>query len=174
MSLDQLANLAEIIGMVLVVASLLSVAWQLKQNTRAMRAQTRHAVLEAAQAELFEQVQNPDLSLSIISEATLSPEQQVKLNSWLFAIFRAREFAWLQYTNRAIDETQWQTERAVMEFFLDSERVREWWDHVGRIGFGRAYVTFVEGIMAESTPTNSSFRSVAGWVQGTGSQDCEQ
>ena len=163
MSLDQIANIAEIVGLILVIASLFYVAKQLKQNTNAVLAQTRHAVLAASQAELFEQINHPDLGLTITRESEREPEAQVKLNSWLFAIFRAREFAWLQFNHGYIDETQWATELEVLKFFLDSTRVRTWWRHVGRRAFGDDYVAFVEEVAEENNPTDSAFRSVAGW-----------
>ena len=53
MSLEYFANLAEVVGVILVIASLIYVAKQLRQNTNAIRAQSRQSVLAASQAELF-------------------------------------------------------------------------------------------------------------------------
>ena len=82
MNLDQIANLAEIIGVTLVIASLIYVAKQLRQNTNAIHAQTRQAVLVAAQSELFAVMENPDLVISIVKMDSLTPEEHVRLNSW--------------------------------------------------------------------------------------------
>jgi hypothetical protein len=53
MTLEELAYLAQIVGVILVIASLMYVARQLRQNTAAILAQSRQSVLAAAQAELF-------------------------------------------------------------------------------------------------------------------------
>lgn len=54
MALEQLAYLAQIVGTILVVASLVYVAKQLRQNTDAIHAQSRQAILNAPQREIFE------------------------------------------------------------------------------------------------------------------------
>ena len=64
----------------------------------------------------------------------------------------------------AIDNTQWNTELAVLVFFLDSERVRNWWVNVGRGAFGAEFSAFVDNLCEEAAPTNSSFKGMAGWA----------
>ncbi len=86
MSLESYASLAEIIGVTLVVPSLIYVAIQLRQNTNAVRAQSRQAVLTASQAELFVQIERPEISLSIINPSVLTQEEQVRLSSF-FSLF---------------------------------------------------------------------------------------
>jgi len=48
MSLEQIAYLAQIIGVILVITSLVYVAQQLRQNTAAILAQSRQAMLDAS------------------------------------------------------------------------------------------------------------------------------
>ncbi len=164
MSLDQIANLAEIIGVTLVIASLIYVARQLRQNTDAIHAQTRQAVLVAAQAELFAVMENPDLVISIVQTELLTPEEHVRLNSWLFAAFRAREFAWLQYKNGVIDETQWKTEIGVIQFIFDSQRLRDWWARIGRVPYGTDFVDFVDSVIRGQPATETAWQAVTRWT----------
>lgn len=164
MSLESYASLAEIIGVTLVVPSLIYVAIQLRQNTNAVRAQSRQAVLTASQAELFVQIERPEISLSIINPSVLTQEEQVRLSSFFFAVFRAREFAWLQHENGVIDDAQWDTEAAVIMFFIDSHRVRDWWIEVGSSGFSVQFSTFIDRLIEANSPTDSTFRAVASWA----------
>ncbi len=164
MSLEYLANLAEIVGVVLVVASLIYVAKQLRQNTDAIRAQSRQSVLVASQSELFATLSEPSITLNLAKRGALSEAEQVKVSSYVFAIFRAREFAWLQHNNGVIDDAQWSTELAVLLFFIDSDRVREWWGNVGRSAFGSEFATFVDGLCAQNPPTNASFLAMSSWA----------
>ena len=164
MSLDFFANLAEVVGVALVVASLIYVAKQLRQNTDAIRAQSRQSVLAASQAELFTTISEPSITINIGNQEPLTEEDQVRVSSYVFAIFRAREFAWLQHNNGVVDDTQWNTELAVLLFFLDSDRIRDWWTNVGRSAFGNEFSEFVDGLCEEHNPTNSSFKGMANWV----------
>lgn len=164
MPLEYFANLAEIVGVLLVVASLIYVAKQLRQNTDAIRAQSRQSVLAASQAELFATLEEPSITLNIGSSGPLSKEEQVSASSYLFAIFRAREFAWLQYNNGVIDDAQWSTELAVLLFFIDSHRVRDWWTNIGQAAFGNEFATFVDALCNEHKPTNSSLAAMGNWV----------
>jgi hypothetical protein len=61
MTLGLLASIAEIIGVTLVIASLIYVARQLRQNTEMMRAESRNAIQHSKQQELFLVAQNPDI-----------------------------------------------------------------------------------------------------------------
>ena len=164
MSLEYFANLAEVVGVILVIASLIYVAKQLRQNTNAIRAQSRQSVLTASQAELFVTIEQPNLTVSIGRSDSLSEEEQVSVASYLFAIFRAREFAWLQHANGVIDDTQWNTELAVLLFFIDSQRVRDWWANVGQVAYGDEFTDFVDGLCKEHAPTNSTFKAMGSWA----------
>ena len=164
MSLNYFANLAEVVGVVLVVASLIYVAKQLRQNTEAIRAQSRQSVLAASQSELFATISEPSITINIGSQDSLTAEDQVRVSSYVFAIFRAREFAWLQHNNGVVDDTQWSTELAVLLFFLDSDRVRVWWANVGRSAFGQEFAEFVDELCEEHKPTNTSFKGMTDWA----------
>ena len=163
MTLENFSYLAEIIGVLLVIASLIYVAKQLRQNTDAVLAQSRHAVLTASQAELYSYVENPDLTVSLANLDPLTPEQHAKISSSLFATFRARQFAWLQYRDGNIDEAQWQTEVSVIKFFLDQDRVRVWWSKLGRVAFGDEYSNFIDSLIADLPATNSTFQTSTTW-----------
>jgi len=165
MSLEELSYLADIVGVILVIASLMYVAMQVRQNTNAIYAQSRQAVLAASQAELFAEMENPDVITSMVKLGPITAEEQIRLNSWLFALMRSREFAWLQYRNGVIDEVQWQTEVGAIKFFFDAQRARDWWNVIGRRPFGREFVGFIDGIIQSQPATDSTWQTVADWVR---------
>lgn len=164
MSLEYFANVAELIGVILVIASLIYVAKQLRQNTNAVRAQSRQSVLAASQAELLMTIERPSITVYLGSSESLSKEEQASVASYLFAIFRAREFAWLQHNNGVIDDTQWSTELAVLLFFIDSQRVRDWWENVGQSAYGVEFSAFVNGLCKEHVLTNTTFNAMVSWA----------
>jgi len=164
MNLEQASYLAEIIGVVLVVASLIYVARQLRQNTDAIRAQSRQAVLTAAQAELFAEMENPDIVTSIVKAGALSQEEHIKLAAWLFAVLRVRQFSWLQHRNGAIDDSQWNTEVSVIRFIFDSKKTRDWWTKIGHLAFGDEFSEFINSEIRDHLPTEKAWQSVANWT----------
>ena len=125
---------------------------EVRQNTNALYAESRQAVLTAGQNELFVLVENPDLLLSVTRGDPLTEAEQVKLGAWLAATMRAREFSWLRYRDGIIDEAQWESEVLIIRFLLDSTRTREWWANVGRFNANPSFVDFVDADL-ESRPT---------------------
>jgi hypothetical protein len=164
MSLQEFSYLADILGVVAVIASLIYVARQVRQNTAAIYAQSRQAVLTASQTEIFAEMDNPDVVTSILKSGPLTPEEQIRLNSWLFALMRAREFSWLQHGNGAIDDVQWQTEVGLIKFIFDSQRTRDWWNAIGRGPFGKGFAGFIDGVLDGQPATETSWHRVACWV----------
>ena len=164
MTLEQYAYLAEIVGVILVIASLVYVAQQVRQNTDAVRSQSRHAMLAASQTELFAQMDNPGTAIDITKPDALTPEEHVTLSCWLFALFRARQFAWLQHRNGAIDDSQWETELAVIRFYFDSQRVQDWWTLLGRAAFGHEYADFIDSVMRAQSPTETLVQALGKWT----------
>ena len=120
MTLADWAQIAEIIAAVAVIASLIYVAKQLRQNTDALVAQSRQSLLAGSHSELSFEIENPEMVTCMLGNDDPPPEQQVKVHAWMCMVFRAREYAWLQYRNGVIDESLWNTEVAVMLFFFDS------------------------------------------------------
>jgi hypothetical protein len=168
MALDQIAAFAEIIASIAVVASLIYVAVQLRQNTDAIHAQSREAIKTGSLSELFKVMDQPDLMLLITDKETLTPLEQSRLNAYFFASMRAREFSWLQYRNGVIDRSQWQTELLVTQFFLDSKKLRVWWDKVGRAGFSDEYGEFIDALLAKAPATDTGFGLESRWFDGDG------
>jgi len=131
MNMEQLENLAEVIGVLLVIASLIYVAKQLRQTTEALHAQSRQSVLSSSQAELFALMNDSALAQSFVEGHDLSADENIRLHVFLSALVRAREFSWLQFRNGQIDETQWATELVVMQNVLGTKRTHRWWDKKG-------------------------------------------
>ena len=109
MNREKRKDTIEAVGLAAIVASLIFLAFETRQNTNALYAQSRQAILKAALQEIAIQGENPDLALIIIKTESLTPEEHVRLDAWLSLLLRVREFAWLQYRSGIIDEAQWET-----------------------------------------------------------------
>ena len=122
MTLEQWAYVAQIVGVVSVVASLAYVGVQVRQNTRAQHAASRQALL-AADIELLSMSMaypQEDLGLGSVPE-------DVRPIAFLIAFLRIREFAWYQYRNGILDKTTWESYLAPTFITFNNELARRLW-----------------------------------------------
>jgi hypothetical protein len=153
MNRSKLAVLSEILSSIAVVVTLIYLTVEVRQNTDALRAQSRQAVLEASQAELAMLVEDPSLGLAFSEGRSLSPEEHVQVDAWLTGALRTREYSWLQYRERSVDEAQWATERAVILSIFDDPLARLWWERQGRHAVSSEFVAYLDSLMAANRPT---------------------
>ncbi len=125
MTLEQFASIAEIIGLILVIASLVYVAQQLRQNTNMLRAESRNEIQSSKQQEVFFVAQNPMLWRGFTGKEL--DDENVRLNMFLTASLRAREHEWFQFRHGALDELAWKSYSTAIPLVLTSERARAWW-----------------------------------------------
>jgi len=119
-TLEQYAYVAEILGVIVIVVTLVYLAIQTKQNTAAVRTQSAESIMQAVQTELRELSANPNIGLSITMSGPLTPEQNLTLDAWLASCMRTREFAWLQYKKNTINDINWESELAILRVYFDS------------------------------------------------------
>ena len=123
-------------GAILIAVTLIFLSVQVRQNTRALNTHSRQATLSCSTSELLAAVEHPDSprnAARCVNE--LSPEENIKVNFWLTAVMRSREFAWLQFRDGNIDEMQWHQEVMVIQAILNTAVNR-----TGRINEGRTVV----------------------------------
>jgi hypothetical protein len=162
---SKLADWSEIVSSVAIVVTLVYLAVEITQNTKALQAQTSQAVLESAQTELYELMENPDLALTLGNDEPLTELQHVRLDSFLTAFLRSREFAWLLYEDGAIGQEQWNTELAVLMGGMGSKKPRLWWHNHGRHSFSDEFVTFVDSTLRKNTESNLAWSKASNWSE---------
>ena len=164
MNLQKFSSLVEAVSSVAVVVTLVVLIVEIRQNTEALNAQSRQALLVSAQNELLASVDHPDASLAIAKPGPLTPEEIVMLDSWLQATMRSREFAWLQYQSGLIDQEQWDTELSVIRLLLAQRRTRLWWSEQGRTRVSAKFSAFVDGVV-KNTPESGPLGAGKTWFQ---------
>jgi hypothetical protein len=110
MSLEDLGNIGELVAAIGVIASLIYLAIQIRQNTRWLRASTHHS-LTSVTAELNRIVQeNPDMArimrLGNENFSQLSPDERLQFNTNLATRFRHHEDLYYQHRSGMLDEAQ--------------------------------------------------------------------
>ena len=171
MNLPKIAHLSEIVSSIAIVVTLIYLTMEINQNTSALHAQSRQATLEASQEELFALMDQPEIVMSIIQSEPLTREQAVRLDLFLSAALKGREFSWFQYRDELIDGLAWKSEKASLYAILDSERTRLWWDRSGRHLYSAEFVVVVDQLLAAQPATNSIWTASAGWASTQADKD---
>ena len=120
------ANLGVLVG-------IFFLAYEVRQNTVSIQSQTRATLFAGAQEELWKNMEFPDVTVNMFpTDRELSPEEKVRLDAWLSAAMRAREYAWTEYQSGNVDEAHWRNESAVIQVILGTKRTRDWWANIAR------------------------------------------
>jgi hypothetical protein len=111
MTLNDLANLGQVIGALAVVISLIYVAYQIRQNTNAVRSATAQAVHEhfsiwpnlvAADAELAQIAAN-----GLRNYASLSEHEKVRFVATFMSFLSYSQSAFLKWRERLLKPALW-------------------------------------------------------------------
>jgi len=146
MTFEQTAYLAEIIGVIVVVVTLIYLSIQVRQGAELLRSESRQAQVTNDQNGVYKFVEHPELGRLFSQKETPSFAEKTKLNFWIIGQMRAREHEWLQYKSGALDEETWLSYREVIYFLLGTERARELWDLCSPF-FNSDYVEMVDKMM---------------------------
>jgi len=145
MTLEQWAYVAQIAGVVLIIASLAYVAVQVRQNTNAQLTASRQATLAAHVELLSKSMDYPDAT-----EALGESTEEIRFNAWLVMYLRITEFAWYQYQNGILDRVSWESFTAPTVAVFEADRARRVWDsNVIRLDPG--FRSHINEALAEAT-----------------------
>ena len=153
MTLEQIALIAQIIGVVVVAATLIYLTIQVRQGAEQMRSESRQAQLANDQTGVYKFVEFPDLGRIASQSATPTFDEKTQLLFWMIGQLRAREFEYLQYKSGAMTKEAWETYRGVIYFVLGTPRNRALWE-LCRVYFNSDFVEMADG-MIKDAPTIS-------------------
>ena len=163
MNWEAIGAIGEIIGAVVVMATLIYLAIQMRQNNTLLRSESRKALLTNDQASLLVALENTDIFKKMTSVDKLSFEDQLRL-SWIYIIdMRNREFEYFQYCNGVLDEESWRSFREIIIINHSTQRGRRWWVNVGREIFDSEFVKGVDELLAKHTIDNGSMDLLGAW-----------
>lgn len=149
--LHQLAELAEVIAAVGVIVSLLYVATELRQNTRAIRAGTFQNMASMTAYLRSDVVNDPTFAAILVkasSEATnLTGVETLRLKSWFAAVLRQFEDLHYQYVDGTLDPGLWKGYDRMIHDSMGTPALQAWYRaHQDEYSDGfRAYLSPIVG-----------------------------
>jgi hypothetical protein len=144
--LDALGNIGDFIGGIGVIATLLYLAAQIRQNTKSSRTESYQSVIAAvsdwtrevgtsAESSRIADVGSRDL-------ASLSPSERVQFNLIMASLVRNLENIHYQYLHGAIDDAAWSGWAKRTHSALEPRGARDWW-HTQELAYSPEFRRFV-------------------------------
>jgi hypothetical protein len=159
MSLDEWGTIAEIVGALAVVITLVYLAIQVKHskesldaNTKAIRGQSISDVTRNVHDQMQMLAQGHDMTEwfgKFVTGETLDSKDALLTDAFLSAIFMARQNEFLQWQQGLLDETVFKSLHHVTRLILLSPNGEHWWNHEGRSMYAPEFVEFVDKLCGE-------------------------
>jgi len=124
MNWTAISSISDLVGATAVVISLLYVAVQLRQNTKAIQASSRQGVLDGDLGLISEYMNHAVDPHLIGDDVKLSAENERRFFWLVVKALRIREFAWHQYNSGILDESTWQSYMAPVPGIFSTDRAR--------------------------------------------------
>jgi len=158
MTLEQLANLSQIVGSVGVIVSLVFVGVQIRSNTAALQRNEHNSTMEQWTVVRMAIAKNRDIAelmtAGLNGELALDAADQLRMEQML------QENAWAAFhiwdrTQRGIfaKGTFEFTGGALLHGLLGTERGGAWWQAAKQIGFAPGFVADVDAMLAKDVKT---------------------
>lgn len=141
--------IADIVSSIAILATLLFLALQAKQNSDALNAQlgsnrvaASAAVYELALKPVEFRMNSPRIGVNLYSDETLSFEEERELDGYISTLWVAREFVWLRYRDGSLDQETFETMMADVSY-LSIPRMRDWWNKNAARVFENDFIEYI-------------------------------
>jgi hypothetical protein len=159
MNWDAIGAIAELLGAIGVIASLVYLATQIRQsreqmdpNTRAMQTGSYQQWDDSLQATLMEGVTIPALDdvarTGLIGFEQLNDADTFRFNFWLGSVMRRYDSAYYQNRTGMLDEGRWQLLQADLGQWVTNPGFAQWWG-VRTTNLSPEFVALMDEILAE-------------------------
>ena len=146
MDWDALGAIGEVIGALAVVATLVYLAAQIRQNTKTVAANTFQSVSATASQTALQIAQSPDLVRVTVKlfqpDEELTIEEAMQAQLIFRAVFRNYENYYYQYSRGYFEEEVWGGYKKTMSEQLAVPFGQQWWKN-HQAAFGISFVEFV-------------------------------
>jgi hypothetical protein len=163
MTLQDLGNVGEFVGAIGVIASLIYLALQIRQNSRQINENTNSLLGSVASEDargsadfLHSLAENPGLAriwrLGHAEPQNLTDDESTQFVMLMGAAFYRLAGSFGQYRRGLLSEDSWEPYDRLISRYLRSPAVLEWWSR-GDVPFGRSFIDYVDArIPSPSTP----------------------
>ena len=150
-SLKEYALVAEIVGAIAVVVSLIYVGTSVNQNTDAILVANHHALVAMDQdtnAWFRDSEFAASFEIAMDDVSNLSPVQSRQFRTYLADKFNAWEFAFLTHNSGMMEDDIWDGWDGYYRLEL-KQKGHQWYWNSGREGYSPAFRVYVDSILVD-------------------------
>ena len=148
MNWNAIGAIADLVGAIGVIASLLYLASQVRASTRAAAVAAKldsTGLLNKFIDVLIENPQLNDIYLRGIADLdSLSKEEYFRFSNMSLKAFWFFSAAYFQYRQGTITEDDYHEGRQVLRYWLRGAGCRSWWEKIGRLSMSPTFGEFVD------------------------------
>lgn len=162
MNWDAISTIAEFVGAIAVVVSLVYVARQISQNTQASRSSTRQAIADSALVAVSDILADSgmaELMTRDMAGEEFTPAEHLRLAGRGYMIMRLWENIYYQYRTGMLLDNEWQGFRRNLIALLQLRHVQQYWERESEI-YSDAFREEVARIQAEIASDPQQSRAV--------------
>jgi hypothetical protein len=141
MNWDAIGAIAELLGAIGVIASLVYLATQIRESHEQMRAATYQQLQQQIAESMNWQSHSPEIEqatrLGIANFKQLSEEDAHRFFVWAGGVLMACENAYYQYRIGMLDDDRWRVQRSIVQGMFSAPGVAQWWRSSARRPRGR-------------------------------------
>ena len=171
MRLDVLAQLGEFVGGFFVVISLVYLAYQVRQNTRSLRAENYARILTRMSEMQSRLALDPDLNhvMTVGAEdpARLSRADRVRFSWALYELIGTAEFMFHQFREKTLSDAVWARWEATLGWWLSHPGMRAWW-RARPSPFSSDFEAFAEDLIRDERFDKAAVERWRAFVAGDG------
>ena len=165
MTLEEVNTAAQTIGVLGVLASLLFVGIQIRQNTRALKASSHHAVTDSFNAinTLLMSDQNAArvFRLGMAGLENLDEDERLSFSYMALGYMRIFETLHYQYGTGALEPKLFEAELGTLKWAFTNPGLRAWWA-LNPISLSAEFRAFIDGLIREAQ-TGGGAAAVVPW-----------
>jgi len=172
MDWEAIGAVADAIGAIGVMASLVYLSVQVRASTRASAVEAKLTSTRLLTDFIDQLIQTPELDalfrrgladLGSLSQADLHRFSNLSLKAfWYFSA------GWFQHRAGTLTDDDWHEIRAVIRFWLRGPGVRAWWARLGRASFGPEFRAFIDAEIVLSDAEESRAGAAADRARAAG------
>ena len=140
--LEALGNIGDFVGGLAVIATLVYLALQVRQNSQLLRNAAKESASAAFHVTHGLAAQSPENAAvfhkGLIDLDTLSPEEQTHFYLLIMNIFMWMDYAFQSHKVGVLSAAQWETQWIGVKWYLTRPGVRMWWRRRGREVIGHS------------------------------------
>lgn len=154
MNWDAIGAVGELLGAFGVIASLIYLALQIRQNTESVQVASHRGVADQFQRTNLALVEDAKiaelLAEGVADIAALSDVDRLRFEGFLLSIFRTYEELYQLHRKGLVDDELWDSREQSMMQWLSYSGVRSWWFGEQRVIFMASFSAHVEARLSEA------------------------